>query len=221
MNRNNRGFFDTMNNLQQMGEHMSKMFGGDFSRQWMNGFGPSQGRPSASQFQGRTSGSGPAQPLNGWSGGGFPQGGSGMPDWLHSMPGLDGITNFLGAGAGAGTAGSAGSFPPVDVYETDREVFVICDVPGIERPSGIRVSVETDRVVLRGEIKNHQGNRSGVAASLSERRTGAFERVVDLPAAVDRTKSRAVYKDGQLELRLPKLRGSQGESGRSVQVDFL
>lgn len=218
MNKNNRGFFDTMSNLRQMGEHMSKMFGGDFSRQWMNGFGPSQGRPSANQFQGGTSGSGPAQPMNGWLGG-FPQGGAVIPDWLNSVPGLDGMTNFWGTGTG--NAGSAGSYPPVDIYETEREVFVICDVPGIERPAGVHVSVESDRVVLRGEIKSHPGNRSGLATSLSERRTGAFERVIDLPAAVDRAKSRAVYKDGQLELRLPKLRGSQGQNGRSIQVDFL
>lgn len=155
MNKNNKGIFDTFTNLQQMGEQMSKMFCGDLARQWMGATGSSPARPLANGRRGDIASKGQTPSF-------FPMSQGGLPDWIRGMPGLDGLANMWGPGAG--TANSTGPFPAVDVYETQEQVIVLCDIPGIERPSGI--------------------------------------------------------KDGQLELRLPKLRGSDGDSSRSVQIDF-
>jgi HSP20 family protein len=93
--------------------------------------------------------------------------------------------------------------PPVDVYETRDDLVVAVELPGVH---------EKDiRVTMTGDVLSLCGQR-GIAAEAREenyhrieRWSGTFERAVKLPIPVQADRIRASYKDGVLEVRLPKL----------------
>jgi HSP20 family protein len=93
--------------------------------------------------------------------------------------------------------------PPVDVYETRDDLVVAVELPGV-REKDIHLSMTGDVLTLSGQ--------RGIAAEAREenyhrieRWYGTFERRVQLPIPVQGDKIRASYKDGVLEIRLPKL----------------
>ena len=94
--------------------------------------------------------------------------------------------------------------PPIDVYETGDHLVVVVELPGV-REKDIHLSITGDDVLsLRGQ--------RGIAAEAREehyhrieRWSGPFERHVQLPIPVQAERIRASYRDGVLEVRLPKL----------------
>ena len=93
--------------------------------------------------------------------------------------------------------------PPIDVYETRDDLVVAVELPGV-REKGIHVT-------MTGDVLSVCGQR-GIAAEAREenyhrieRWSGTFERHVQLPIPVQADKIRASYRDGVLEIRLPKL----------------
>jgi HSP20 family protein len=98
---------------------------------------------------------------------------------------------------------SAGGWvPPVDVYETDRNEFVIkAELPEMKREA-IAVTVEHGTLTISGE----RGPGDDVprdAYRRVERAYGKFTRQFSLPRSVDASKVAAEYKDGVLTVRLP------------------
>jgi HSP20 family protein len=93
--------------------------------------------------------------------------------------------------------------PPIDVYETRDDLVVTVEVPGVKEKD-IQLS-------LTGEILSFRGQRGPTAEAREEnyhrieRWSGPFERHVQLPIPVQTDKIRATYRDGVLEIRLPKL----------------
>ena len=92
--------------------------------------------------------------------------------------------------------------PLIDVYETREELVVAVEVPGV-REKDIHLSMTGDVLSLRGQ--------RGIAAEAREesyhrieRWSGTFERHVRLPIPVQADRIRASYRDGVLEVRLPK-----------------
>ena len=92
--------------------------------------------------------------------------------------------------------------PSIDLHETDREVVLTADIPGIKQED-LDLTVTKDTVILKGETKRDE-SRQGQGYHLSERRYGSFYRVVQLPAEVIGDQATAKYRDGVLELHLPK-----------------
>ena len=92
--------------------------------------------------------------------------------------------------------------PMVDVKETDTEVVVRAEIPGID-PKEVEVSVHDNVLTLKGEktdeTKSDEGNWHRV-----ERRYGAFTRTVVLPAEVDPEKAAAKASNGVLTIKLGK-----------------
>ena len=93
--------------------------------------------------------------------------------------------------------------PPVDVYETRDDLVLAVELPGVLEKD-IHLSMTGDVLSLRGQ--------RGIAAEAREenyhrieRWSGTFERHVQLPIPVQADRIRASYKDGVLEIRLPKL----------------
>lgn len=83
----------------------------------------------------------------------------------------------------------------LDLDETDNEVTVKVDAPGFE-PGDFDIQVSGDALRITAERKSGKGDRRAY-----ERQ---FQRVVTLPAAVDAEKVEAKYRNGVLELTLPK-----------------
>lgn len=92
--------------------------------------------------------------------------------------------------------------PVIDVEETDDEVIVLAEMPGLEKED-FSVEVTADRLVLRGEKRQEIEERQA-GYSYTERSFGAFARVVPLPCEVAAEKTKATYRNGLLRVSLPK-----------------
>jgi HSP20 family protein len=88
--------------------------------------------------------------------------------------------------------------PASDIYETEGGYLIAMDLPGIDREALV-IDVDDNRLVVKGtrpitESKQHR----------TERPKGKFLRTFSVPASVDQGKIGAEYKDGVLQIRLPK-----------------
>ena len=92
--------------------------------------------------------------------------------------------------------------PAVDVYEEGDEVVVKAEIPGMSKED-IQVNLSDSVLTITGEkkkeeeIKEHDYHRS-------ERSFGSFSRTIQLPSEVKTDQAKATFKDGVLEVRLPK-----------------
>jgi HSP20 family protein len=92
--------------------------------------------------------------------------------------------------------------PAINVAETDKEIVVKAELPGVDEKN-ISVTLSGDNLVLRGEKKEEKEEKNK-HHHLIERRYGSFERVIGLPAAVDAEKVSAEFRKGVLEIKLTK-----------------
>ncbi len=100
-----------------------------------------------------------------------------------------------------------------EVEETDREIVVRVEVPGMEKED-CRITIEGNMLHLSGE-KHFERETRDSAYHVMERAYGAFRRTIPLPRNVDADKAEASYRNGVLSVRLPKV---AGESGRVIPV---
>src|SRR5438309_1155859 len=118
----------------------------------------------------------------------------GLPSWREGTGGaLDALRHeveglferFLREPAApAGGGEKQGWSPAVDVEETDREVVVKADLPGVD-PKDVDVTVTEGTLVLRGE-RREERKEMGKTSHRTERPCGRFYREVRLPAGIDR-----------------------------------
>lgn len=99
-------------------------------------------------------------------------------------------------------------FPRVDVSETDRDIKVVADVPGID-PNAITVDVRGNRVSLSAEVDRTYESAEGERPYRYERTYGSFHRDITLPTEVKEDEVRAICKDGMLTITLPKVEEEQ------------
>ena len=88
--------------------------------------------------------------------------------------------------------------PAADIYETESGFLLALDLPGIDREA-LEIDAEDNRLIVKGtrmitESKQHR----------TERPRGKFLRTFSVPGSVDQSKIGAEYKDGVLQIRLPK-----------------
>jgi len=100
-----------------------------------------------------------------------------------------------------------GKFPRVDVIERDTEIVVKAEVPGIDK-NDIDVQVTESAVTIKGSSRHEAKEEKGDYCRCEITR-GGFSRTIALPAEVDGSKSKAAFKDGVLELTLPKVEASK------------
>lgn len=104
--------------------------------------------------------------------------------------------------------------PAVDISETDESVLVQAEVPGID-PEHIDVSLEGNVLTIRGE-KQDQREEKGENFHRVERQYGTFIRNIQLPSEVVGDKVTASFKNGVLEVCLPK---SEESKPKRVAID--
>lgn len=92
--------------------------------------------------------------------------------------------------------------PLMDVEETKDDVFIRAEIPGLNKKD-IKISLSGDRLHISGE-RSREEEEKGKTYHRVERAFGRFDRVVALPVEVEAGKTKATYKDGILEVRLPK-----------------
>jgi HSP20 family protein len=92
--------------------------------------------------------------------------------------------------------------PAVDIYENNDSVVVKAELPGVEKDQ-ISVEVKDGILSLRGERKFEKEVKEESYHRI-ERSYGNFQRSFSLPVSVDQEKVTAKFKDGVLEVKLPK-----------------
>ncbi len=106
--------------------------------------------------------------------------------------------------------------PPVDIIDREEEILLRAEMPGIDKDS-IDISLSDNSVTIRGSSR-HEEKESEENYYRSEISRGAFSRTVSLPADVDGDKTKATFKEGVLELTMPKVERSRAafDQGRIV-----
>ena len=92
--------------------------------------------------------------------------------------------------------------PAVDVWETENELVLSFDLPGIDEDA-IAVELDDDVLTVSGE-RERTSEHSGERFYRFERRFGTFSRSVTLPPGVKEEAITADYRNGVLEIRIPK-----------------
>jgi HSP20 family protein len=98
------------------------------------------------------------------------------------------------------------TIPAMNVWETDENLFVEIEVPGMSREN-LEVAVAGNELTVRGSRMTEQTSeekKGEVCFHRRERSTGEFSRVLHLPVEVDADKVQATLRDGVLTITLPK-----------------
>ena len=104
--------------------------------------------------------------------------------------------------SGDSTNGTTAWIPPADIHESENELLVTLDLPGID-PKMVDVRVENNVLTIRGERKLDEKQNTENFHRV-ERSYGPFGRAFTLSTAVDAEKIHATYKAGVLSIALPK-----------------
>ncbi|BCG83749.1 Hsp20/alpha crystallin family protein [Mesorhizobium sp. 113-3-3] len=103
-----------------------------------------------------------------------------------------------------------GTWPSVEFSETDQEIRVTAEIPGLDE-NDVEVMLDDGVLILRGEKK---AETEGKDRQFSERYYGRFERRFSLGREVEDDKVAATFKNGVLTVRLPKSKKAQANAKR-------
>lgn len=138
-------------------------------------------------------------------------------DW-DPVQELNEFQNRLGSFFGRGSPRSQESralaewAPPVDIVEDDKEFVVKADLPEVKKDD-VHVTVENGVLTIYGQRKFEKEEKNKRYHRL-ERSYGSFTRSFSLPEGADASKVRAEFKDGLLQVHMPK-----SETARPKQID--
>jgi HSP20 family protein len=105
--------------------------------------------------------------------------------------------------------------PTVDIYEEGDHLVVKAELPGIDK-NDLNVRLLDNALIISGEKKTErsEGNKGYYRI---ERSSGSFERNIRLPDGVNAEKATARFRNGILEIRIPKNPGQI--SGRKITIE--
>jgi HSP20 family protein len=102
--------------------------------------------------------------------------------------------------------------PRADIYETENEISVIVDLPGVDKNS-LEISLEKNILNINGYVS--QEDPEGYSLAFAEYQIGDYERSFRLSNQIDQNKIDATLNDGVLKLRLPK---AEAAKSRKIAV---
>jgi len=122
--------------------------------------------------------------------------------------------NFFGRGASP--AAGRTWMPPVDMRATKDDLVLSVELPGVNEKE-VTVSITGDLLTIKGERRfENQVNEHELLHM--ERSYGKFERLIQLPMAVQADRVKATYRDGVLEIRLPK---AEELKPKEIKIDTI
>ncbi|MGD8367471.1 MAG: Hsp20/alpha crystallin family protein [Desulfobacterales bacterium] len=125
------------------------------------------------------------------------------------------FADVLGFGDDSGRAsGFCAWRPPVDVIETEEAYVLHAELPGVKREN-LSIEIRDNLMLLSGERKPGEAIKTGRYLR-SERIFGRFERSFSISSAVDPEAVRATFKDGVLEVLVPK---SGARETRKIDIE--
>lgn len=123
-------------------------------------------------------------------------------NWMHPF--------FMGRGFPEVVSPFGGRAPRMDVIDRDNEICVRAEIPGVSKDD-LEVSLHENEVTIRATTQKEHTEEKGQYYR-REMSRGEFQRTVRLPGTVDGEQAKASFKDGVLELIIPKLAGSKRQS---------
>jgi HSP20 family protein len=96
----------------------------------------------------------------------------------------------------------SGFDPKVDVIETESEVKVAAELPGLA-PEDVHVTVAHNVLSIKGE-KKHEREETGENWTRTERSYGSFQRAISLPQGTDAEQAEAAFEKGVLTVTFAK-----------------
>src|SRR5499426_91849 len=125
--------------------------------------------------------------------------------------------SFLGRPAVSGARSAIRTWAPVlDMHETKDEVVLSFELPGVSEKD-VSLSITGDLLTLKGERTANREFKEEDAYR-TERVYGRFERSVQLPMPVQADKVKATYRDGILEVKLPK---AEEVKPKAIKIDII
>jgi HSP20 family protein len=104
----------------------------------------------------------------------------------------------------------------VDIHETESEVVATCNIPGLEKKEDVNIEIENNTLNISGSINNtNEVKQENIHRK--ERYTGSFQKSISLPTQVSEEGARATYKNGVLEVSMPKL---TQYNKKNIDVEF-
>jgi HSP20 family protein len=121
---------------------------------------------------------------------------------------IDRLFDEFARGLGIPGANLNNLVPKMDVAETDKEIEVTAELPGLERKD-VDISLEDNMLVIRGEKKIEKEEKKEEKDEsknyhVAERSYGVFYRVIELPKGVDPSRIQATMSNGVLKVTIPK-----------------
>lgn len=103
-----------------------------------------------------------------------------------------------------------GVWPAVDIYEDKEEIICRAELPGMELKD-VELRLEDSTLTLQGERKLHHADKKENYQRI-ESSYGSFTRSFALPSTIDKDRIRADFKNGVLEIHIPKREGAKGKT---------
>jgi HSP20 family molecular chaperone IbpA len=91
--------------------------------------------------------------------------------------------------------------PPVDIIETDKDLRLLVDMPGVDKDA-INITLEQDILTIEGFVEPEK--LEGFELEYLEYEVGDYHRSFNLSSSINKAKIEASFKNGVLELLLPK-----------------
>jgi HSP20 family protein len=104
--------------------------------------------------------------------------------------------------------------PSIDVIDKGNEIVIRADLPGYN-PDNVEITVQENSVHIRGEVTEEREVKEG-EYQVRERSYGSFARTIPLAAAIKPEEAKATFKNGVLEVILPK---AEVPKGRKLQIE--
>jgi HSP20 family protein len=109
------------------------------------------------------------------------------------------------AGGPERTHGGVTFTPRVDIYETEKELVLCADMPGV-KPEDVELRYERGELLLHGRVRLRERRGSFLA---NEYEDGDFHRVFSIHESIDASRIEAECKNGVLTVQLPKVPAAQ------------
>lgn len=122
---------------------------------------------------------------------------------------------FRGTGMAMGGGDGMGMMPSIDVSETDKELQVVAELPGVDEKD-IDVQLSGDLLTIKGEKKSDR-QQSDKNYHLVERSYGSFARTIQIPFMADPNNVQASFDKGVLTITVPKPAEAQ-QSAKRIEI---
>ena len=125
------------------------------------------------------------------------------------------LDTFVGRPMAGATAQARTWLPEIEMHETKDDLVLKVELPGVNEKD-VAVSITSDLLTIKGERRGDDATKDRKFLCV-ERVYGQFERLIQLPMAVQADKVRAAYRDGMLEITLPK---AEELKPREIKIDI-